>query len=279
DSENAVNDMPKQFNDWIEEHREQIELSRLRGNEPYFLRDNTGRVNTVLGISQSQPMPIKFGATGVYNGVKLGREATKEAMRLLEEHEEMHNYSEEQEENFKDITKETGYERGKPMTFAEADNGNSNTFKDKDNCAACVLTHELRLRGYDITALPYGSDISVALSENTRIAWMTPTKKMPEWTAKIGGTEDEIISKIEKATKPIGSRYHLGWDSNLDRGHIITIERTKNGLLFYDPQKDDYYKLSDIIKKMKPDSKLELLRVDKLLVRPQLLNALTQSRK
>ena len=59
DSENAVNDMPKQFNDWIEEHREQIELSRLRGNEPYFLRDNTGRVNTALGISQSQPVYIQ----------------------------------------------------------------------------------------------------------------------------------------------------------------------------------------------------------------------------
>ena len=59
DSENAVNDMPKQFNDWLEEHREQIELSRLRGNEPYFLRDNTEQVNTALGISQSQPAYIQ----------------------------------------------------------------------------------------------------------------------------------------------------------------------------------------------------------------------------
>ena len=55
------------------------------------------------------------------------------------------------------------------------------------------------------------------------------------------------------------------------------LKQLKLGLLMYDPQKNEYYALAEIIQEMKPGSKLELLRVDRLLVRPELLNSLTQS--
>ncbi len=165
------------------------------------------------------------------------------------------------------------------MTFDDADHGRANPLGDKDNCAVCVLVHELRLRGYDITALPYNADDEsfTSLSGNTRSIWLTKKGKMPDFTSKIGGSEREIESKIEKATQSIGSRYHLGWDNKTGEGHVITAVRTKMGLLMYDPQKNEYYALAEIIQEMKPGSKLELLRVDRLLVRPELLNSLTQS--
>ena len=163
------------------------------------------------------------------------------------------------------------------MTFDDADHGRANIMRDKDNCAACVMTHELRLRGFDITDLPYGNPTSISLSNDTREIWLTAKGKMPQWTAEIGGSEREIIAKIEKATQGIGSRYHLGWDAKTGEGHIITIVRTKDRLILYDPQRDEFWSLADIIKEMKEGTKLQLLRVDRLLVRPELLNALAEA--
>ena len=259
DSENTVTDVPKGFSDWVRDNRERIEKADTL---PYFIEDNR--------------QLIKSGKYGLH-GDRFGHRMTSKEKAAISEHTEIHNYSEAQKQNFQDIIRETGFKRNSPMTFQEADSGRANLYGDKDNCAACVLTHELRLRGFDITALPYGSDTSVDLSCNTRSAWLTPKGKMPEFTAVLGGTENEIISKIEKATQAIGSRYHLGWDNSIGFGHIITAVRTKKGLILYDPQRNETWSLHEIISEMRENTKLELLRVDRLLVRPDLLKTLTES--
>ena len=138
--------------------------------------------------------------------------------------------------------------------------------------------HELRLRGYNVTALPYGSRASKMLSADTRLAWMTPkTNKKPEFTAFIGGKEDELITKIENATKSLGGRYHLAWDITEKEGHIVTMVRTSKGLVIYDPQKNRFYQLADIVKMVVPGSKMELLRVDRLLFREELLSSFVEA--
>lgn len=258
-SVNTVNDVPKGFSDWVRDNGERIEKADTL---PYFIEDNR--------------QLIKSGKYGLH-GDRFGHRMTSKEKAAISEHTEVHNYSEAQKQNFQDIIRETGFKRNSPMTFQEADNGRANLYGDKDNCAVCVLTHELRLRGFDITALPYGSDTSVALSGNTRSSWLTPKGKMPEFTAVLSGTENEIISKVEKATQAIGSRYHLGWDNSIGFGHIITAVRTKNGLILYDPQRNDTWSLHEIISEMRENTKLELLRVDRLLVRPDLLKTLTES--
>lgn len=100
---------------------------------------------------------------------------------------------------------------------------------------------------------------------------------MPEFTAKIDGDKRDIVLKMEKATKGLGSRYHLGWDKKVGGGHIITVERTSNGLVFYRPQRDTFYSLESIIDEMLEGSKLELLRVDRLLVNTTVLKSLTRA--
>ena len=184
--------------------------------------------------------------------------------------------------NFEEINKTTGYKRGKAMSFEEADNGQSNMSRDTENCASCVVVHEMRLRGYDITALKYDArdgSISKLLSEDTRSVWMTAKEKTPEFSALIGGETDDIMKAIEKQTQPIGSRYHIGWDISKKLGHIVTAERTANGLVIYDPQKNTFLSLEEVVSDMMSESKIQLLRVDRLLLRSDLLEFISSSLK
>lgn len=253
-SKNGVHSVPRKYEQWVKDNRERM---LKRKTLPYFLTDNKKLLNQAIE--------------------KQGREAAKQARQALTNHTEKHNYTEAQQENFKAIEQATGYRRGAPMTFEQADSGRSNTAKDKSNCAACVLTHELRLRGFDVTAKPYSNktnSISEQLAADTRLAWLDAKGKKPQYTAHITGTEKEIINKINKLTATIGSRYNISWDINDYIGHIVTMERTEQGLIIYDPQKDNILSLGEIINEMMPRSALQLLRIDTLLVNPQLLQHL-----
>lgn len=269
ESVNEVKEMPKAFNEWVERNADRIKAAQERGTEAYFIKDNA----QYIGASEQ----VKKGSA---NAAKLGRAAEKESRAMLLSHTENTNFTQEQIENFADITKATGYIRNKPMSFDEADNGKANVSRDRNNCAACVVAHELRLRGYNITAAPYNSNkesISHNLARDTRIAWLNNNGTIPEFTAELGGTEREIISKLEKLTRPIGSRYHLGWDYSSTDGHIITLERTKQGLVLYDPQRNTFASIGEILYEKMDGTKLQLLRVDRLLINPYLLNALTST--
>ena len=156
------------------------------------------------------------------------------------------------------------------MTFNEADNGLANIFNDRNNCASCVIAHELRLRGFDLSAVAYdptkGSSAQL-LSENTLRAWKRESGKPVQFDARLGGSLEKIRGKLEKMTRAIGSRYHISWDGRFqDYGHIITAERTEKGLIFYDPQRNRTWSLEEIEADMKQGSCLEILRVDRLLL-------------
>lgn len=261
EAKDVIREPNKYFQDWWKDNKERVAGAQ---SLPYWVKDNS----RMLGINDGK------------NGTKLGRAASKSANEAMSNHKELHNYSEAQQLNFNEIEKATGWRRGKPMSFSEADSGKSNVFRDDENCAACVLVHELRLRGFDVTALAYehkSGSASILLSGDTRKAWLTSKGETPEFTALIGGTEKDIISKIEKQTRVIGSRYHIGWDNRIGSGHIVTAERTEQGLIFYDPQRNDFLSLGEIVNDIMRGSKIELLRVDKLLVNPSLLDSIASA--
>lgn len=260
ESENKVTEPPKEFTAWLSDNKSRIEQAEQL---PNFIADNK---KLLLGG--------KFG----YTGDRLGRKGTAEARAAFENHTGLTNYSEEQQANFTDIERELSIKRGAPMTFDEADHGKANNQGDKDNCAVAVIAHELRLRGFDITALPYtGKGHSLAVSVNTLFPWITPKHKTPQFTAMLSGNADDIIAKLEKQTSPIGSRYHFGYDTKLGGGHIVTAERTKNGLVLYDPQRDDFINIKTLLSEMAARSKLEVLRVDRLLLNPKLIKGLIEA--
>lgn len=259
-SEKEVNDLPDNFKAWLKDNKDKMgQVEQL----PYFIADNK---KLLLGS--------KFG----YTGDRLGRKGTAEARDAFENHIGLTNYSKEQQANFTDIERELSVKRGAPMTFDEADHGKANNQGDKDNCAVAVIAHELRLRGFDITALPYtGEGNSLAVSVNTLFPWITPKRKTPQFTAMLSGNADDIIAKLEKQTSPIGSRYHFGYDTKFGGGHIVTAERTKNGLVLYDPQRDDFINIKTLLSEMEAGSRLEVLRVDRLLLNPKLIKGLIEA--
>lgn len=276
-----IDDVPQAFKDWVKGNAADIQKKTKDGGSlPYFVKDNKAIIRELMpkiNVEKSQLVLSKQNAPKYgFNGLKLSRKASAEARKILDEHTEVHNYSELQEQNFADIARVAGFKRGNPMTFSEADNGLSNVANDRENCAACVLSHEMRLRGFNVTALPYNSEpnsVSHKLADDTNSVWLTRKLKTPEITF-IGGNEKEMLNMLEKQTQGYGSRYHLGWNDSLGGGHIITLERTKNGLVFYDAQKNEGLNFDFIYSQMKKDSKLELLRVDRLLIKPELLTQL-----
>jgi len=275
----AVKAPPDNFTAHLANNTDRIASAQRNGTLPYYLRDNykVAKDGTLTPTYRAQS--IEARKQGTY-GNKLGRKATKEAQTALTDHKTLDNFSEAQMKNFEEINKTTGYKRGKVMSFEEADNGQSNISRDIENCASCVVVHEMRLRGYDISALKYDArdgSISKLLSEDTRSIWMTAKGKTPEFSALIGGEPDDIVKAIEKQTQPIGSRYHIGWDNRNGGGHIVTLERTERGLVCYDPQVNEFMSLQEIVKNMAQGSKIELLRVDRLLVRSQMFNKITDS--
>ena len=179
-----IKDVPEQFKQWVRDNKERLQQT---DNLPYFVRDNAkyfDGINFKDSVQEQFIQAEKFNKEIApkmgYNGDKLGRKASAQAKIQLEGHKESHNYSEAQIENFKEIERMTGLKRGTPMTFEEADNGRANVYRDRSNCATCVVAHELRLRGFDITALPYDDtegSMSRLLSENTRSIWLTAKGK------------------------------------------------------------------------------------------------------
>lgn len=105
------------------------------------------------------------------------------------------------------------------------------------NCQRCAPAYELRRRGYNVTALPNDAKFT--------------DKETYDVPAKMWLNEDGSISKPEmlKARKnrvvtkeldkrmKVGERGTLDWSwTHVTSGHIINVEKTKEGLLFVDAQ-------------------------------------------
>ena len=153
-------------------------------------------------------------------------------------------------EAYLQIEKDLGIKRGRPMSHEQANkmHGNPHYGESKAysvNCQTCVVAYELRLRGFDVSALPNtaGSALS-KLSKATHTAWQDITREDFPVIAKTtldkyGHIKQPPLkwAKVFAAMTETG-RYHIAWRWKRKRsGHIITGERLPDGSLrFYDPQ-------------------------------------------
>ena len=249
-----LEEYPKGFQKWVKDHKKQIEKSIKQGKEPYFVMDNR---KVVEGIMHSGVL---------YKGTGMGRNATKQAMASFPDNYKGNaNYSAEQLNNFKDAENKLGIKRRKSMTFKEADSGKENINNYKDNCVCCVVAHELRRRGFDVTA----SFADEVLYDDVALPWKTIKGKKPQ-IEKIKGSLTEIEMKLMKITSN-GGRYNLMWDDKSIGGHIISVERINDKLWYYDPQKNLFWDIEEIYLKAKEDS-IGLFRVDRLCINTDEIN-------
>lgn len=260
ESVNSVDDVPQGFNKWLEENEERMKQGR---SVPYFMTGNP----KYTGVT-----PKFTGANG-YTGTKLGREATKEARREYET-ALAPILSDMQQRNINEISAALNT-TASPMTFDEADNGRANIKFDKrtsyiDNCQSCVVVHEARLRGLDITSLGYTANresIQFKLGNDSSLAWINPnTGKAPQIDICEKGNDEYKYAWLNKRTEATG-RYHIGVNFGNDKGHIFTAERISGRLLLYDPQKNEFLKIEEFVEL----ESIEVLRVDKLLINKDIL--------
>lgn len=162
----------------------------------------------------------------------------------------------------------------KPMSFEQANELRSNPlFKEarmyRINCQSCVVSHELRMRGWDVEAIGNNGrrdSLPRRLSYRVQQAWIDRSTNAEP--VKIDAKD--FASMFAKADK-VG-RYHVRWGWNGQKsGHIITFERTAEGGFFYDPQTGTRYTLEEIGEKwgsLIRDDSLQFYRVDTLNVNP-----------
>lgn len=76
-----------------------------------------------------------------------------------------------------------------------------------------------------------------------------------------------MIGKAEKQMKSVG-RYHFGINYNAIEGHIITAEKTTDGMLYlYDAQSGNFINIDEF----REAESFEILKVDKLLINKDIL--------
>ena len=182
----------------------------------------------------------------------------KEAVEKVMENE----FGRQGKDYVKELESSIGIKQGKPMSFDEADGMKGNPHFKEDvmyrvNCQSCVVSNELRRRGFDVEA--FGNPdkdgyAPTALSHDVFAAW---TDKDGNRVAPIvvrrgvkyrdidrrGNirttyeSDKELQKKVLDTMKEPG-RYIVRWSWNKKTtGHVITAERTEDGTFrFYDPQ-------------------------------------------
>ena len=248
DSAKAVTDTPEAFKNWMENNRDRI----ANGHSlPYFIRDNA----KYTGITNKQAR-----ASSTTLGIAAERHAKRTIAQVQDikrrywERFEPDYLTDEQKlaniEAYLQIEKDLGIKRGRPMSHEQANkmHGNPHYGESKAysvNCQTCVVAYELRLRGFDVSALPNtaGSALS-KLSKATHTAWQNITREDIPVIARTtldryGHIKQPPLkwAKVSAAMTETG-RYHIAWRWKRKRsGHIITAERLPDGSLrFYDPQ-------------------------------------------
>lgn len=190
----------------------------------------------------------------------------------------------------------SGIERGKEMTFTEADSGNVNpNYEECEgfqcNCQTCVVVFEARLRGYDIEAKAYtvGSNFE-KLAEQTNLAWIDKEGKHPDYIYNLDVNSTDSMYDFISDTVKSGERYTMEglWKGPWGFGHIISVFREDSGnLVFYDPQINRTYNkrsvkeeiLSNMQKGTTESTTIKLLRVDNLEIDKTFVDSLVRGKE
>lgn len=136
--------------------------------------------------------------------------------------------------------------KGNPMTHEEANEHRANPYYTRGvadlysiNCQTCVVAYELRRRGYDVMAGPYGKGgATELLARMVNLAWIDPkTNDYPviRASARVKNRK-QAVEWFEETVKQ-GERYILSVLFKSGCGHVVILTRSGDGVIMvYDPQ-------------------------------------------
>ena len=246
-----ITDVPDNFKKWVNDNQERIEQAKDRGTEPYWVKNNPGYIKV-----EAKPQDAWSA-------------------------------------NLSEVEKKLGITRGAEMSFIEANEGRGNTNfgKGKEygvNCQSCVVSNELRRRGFDVTAMPNlktEGNIPYELSRRTQWAWIDPSTGMMPNKQKAGGIYDitptgrlksktlkEMSTELNELTLETG-RYHIDFGWKTGGAHIITLERLEGGIIrMYDPQTGKRKYWNELLPDLKLQYGVNVLKVDGLMINTDIIN-------
>ena len=185
--------------------------------------------------------------------------------------------------------KVVGVPKGPDMSFDQADGNKVNpkfSFFSRPysrNCQTCVIAFEMRLRGYNVEALPKGNNPfqdAIARSGDeydtgASKAWVTDTGEHPvpkQYSPPVYNAGPRYLWDWIDDTIQEGERYNFSvlW-AGKSFGHIMSAFRKDGKLVIYDPQTgeimDEFEKAKDMLHRVAQDGGYydkppRLLRVD-----------------
>lgn len=288
-SPNNIKNVPQGFKTWCEKHKEKLTDARKANKLPYFVRDNEKVVGKIVGWKEKETSTKKLTKREqIRENARKRHEARtdKEINDILLRWDER-KYTDAQKENFRLLEDVWFIKREKSMSFEKANQGKGNIGYKKGckeyrvNCQSSVVAHELRMRGFDVTAQPnwkLGDDPN-KLSYGTWQCWNnqdgTPFKNPEPFAYKFGKSGNilgvpykDVVQQLSERTQEVG-RYHVSFQWKGEKyGHIVTMERKADGsTLWYDPQtgERDFFD-KEYAKKIKF---ARAYRVDNLVFNPE----------
>ena len=271
ESVNKVEDVPGNFKEWAEKNEARIATARENGTLPGFVREN----QKFLDVSEKL-QGTKFNTLkSVFNHITFKEDSIAEQRATAFTDAQIHNHEE--------VSRAIQLRQGDRMTFKDADSGRSNPkyawFKawlgiESDyniNCTLTVATHELRMRGWDVTSLAFdGKNNLMRRMTNGAFneLWIDPkTNKIPIVNNITAKTVDKMVVRFEKATSEVG-RYHIRVNWRGSGGHVFCVDRLPNGSLrVYDPQSNEL-NINDWMEDINLKKGIGILRVDNMLINP-----------
>lgn len=181
-----------------------------------------------------------------------------------------------------DIAKALGVKKGKPMSYEDADTGRENPNYKRGvnngynlNCQTCTLVHELRRRGFDVTAKPnIKGSAHKAIDWQQRFMSADGNYVTEEWISRWkydngykAITEKRANEFLSLKMKDAG-RYeiYVKWKGR-NSAHVFLAEVDKTGKIhFFDPQTGEQSKsFMDRIDK----NYIGVLRIDNKIINPK----------
>ena len=283
-SVNCVKEYPPAFKEWVGKNAGRIEAAEQRGKLPYFIADNKRTVDRILGRVPSMT-PLEAAAQRHAN--RTAHQADDIKRRYWMRFEPQHLTPEQKRANIEaylQIERGLGIKRGLPMSHDQANQLRGNPHYKKAegyqvNCQTCVVAYELRLRGFDVSALPNTAGSALEkLAGETYAAWQGLKRAdIPIFGRSYIGANNKLKrerlnwKKVNAAMSEPG-RYHIGWRWKRKwDGHIITIERFPDGTFrSYDPQTGEI----GVLRKYSRDiaGSVTVYRVDTLAPNAEVVN-------
>lgn len=212
-----------------------------------------GNPQTLAGVRRGRPMTFdeanELRGNPDYNIAERAGDRYYDANRRVREYAREHGYDDSEE------LRRLRAERDEAMAEYQRARREQNGYRV--NCQTCVVANEARRRGYNVEATPNTSgSVNSRVAHNTALAWIDrATGRHPDYIRYEGDGQTDYRGRAIPTHRRFmqwldsdgvveqGARYTIEfwWKGRGGGGHIISLERTEQGLRMYDPQCGETY--------------------------------------